>query len=185
MRTEAVEWSEQLYELFGREPGLGPPSYEEAVAAYTAEAAERLAEVMREATTNGTSYSIVLETAAHVMGARYIRAEGRARRDRSGEIVMLYGTATDVTAEVVAARELELARDHAEDANQAKSEFLANMSHAIRTPMPAILGYAELLGSESDFIEDREQAAHAAMTIRKSAEHLMTIINDVQDMSKI
>jgi signal transduction histidine kinase/ActR/RegA family two-component response regulator len=72
----------------------------------------------------------------------------------------------------------------ADSANRAKSEFLANMSHEIRTPMTAILGYAELLGehAERDVDEDRSEAVDA---IQRSGKHLMTIINDVLDLSKI
>jgi len=75
----------------------------------------------------------------------------------------------------------------ADSANRAKSEFLANMSHEIRTPMTAILGYAELLGehaqhAERDVDEDRAEAVDA---IQRSGKHLMRIINDVLDLSKI
>jgi PAS domain S-box-containing protein len=73
----------------------------------------------------------------------------------------------------------------AEAASQAKSEFLANMSHEIRTPMTAILGYADLLGTEGNLAGDHAQSADAVRTIRSNADHLLTIINDILDMSKI
>ncbi len=86
---------------------------------------------------------------------------------------------------IVAARtqELQEARLIAEQSNSSKSEFLANMSHEIRTPMTAILGFADLL--ESDFSKDASQTTHAIQTIRSNANHLLTVINDILDMSKI
>ena len=70
----------------------------------------------------------------------------------------------------------------AEAANQAKSEFLANMSHEIRTPMTAILGYADLIMDPASCALDFESHVR---TIQSNAGHLLTIINDILDMSKI
>ncbi len=81
--------------------------------------------------------------------------------------------------------ELDSARRKAEDANQSKSEFLANMSHEIRTPMTAILGFADLLDTEGDVFSNPAFAKAAIHTIRSNANHLLTIINDILDMSKI
>ncbi len=78
-------------------------------------------------------------------------------------------------------RQRELAR-RAEQANQAKSEFLANMSHEIRTPMTAILGYAELIDA-SDV--DAATRAESVRAMRRAGRHLLNIINDVLDISKI
>lgn len=86
--------------------------------------------------------------------------------------------------ELVATRteKLRTAREVAESANRAKTAFLANMSHEIRTPMNAILGYAQLLRRSSNL--DDEQVEKIDV-IRSSGEHLLKLINDILQMSKI
>ncbi len=79
-------------------------------------------------------------------------------------------------------RELIDARDAAESGARIKSSFLANMSHEIRTPMTAIIGYAELIGSED--LSDEERAQHIS-ALQSNGEHLMQLVNDILDLSKI
>ena len=106
-------------------------------------------------------------------------------RNDDGGIVGFSEIVRDIRSYKIAEAELDLARRTAEDANQSKSEFLANMSHEIRTPMTAILGFADVLDTDGDFCLNPAFARGAIQTIRSNANHLLTIINDILDMSKI
>ena len=78
--------------------------------------------------------------------------------------------------------ELDLAKDNAETANQAKSLFLANMSHELRTPLNAILGFSQLMMRDKNL--SKKQQENLA-TIERSGEHLLSLINDVLEFSRI
>ncbi len=103
------------------------------------------------------------------------------RRGRlTGRLIVL----RDITDRKQTEQELQQAKEAAETANRAKSAFLANMSHELRTPLNAIIGYSEMLEEEAT---DREQVDFIPdlRKISASGKHLLTLINDILDLSKI
>jgi len=104
--------------------------------------------------------------------------------EEDGAVREWVGSHTDVTERHLAVLELKAAKDAAEGANRAKSQFLANMSHELRTPLSAVIGYSEMLQEE---VEDMGQTAllDDLTKINSNARHLLSLINDVLDLSKI
>jgi len=113
---------------------------------------------------------------------RYIRAIAQVQRDEAGRALRMVGTNWDITDEVTHAKQLSEAQAKAEASNLAKSAFLANMSHEIRTPLTAILGFSDILRDEKIEPARRTEAIN---TINTAGSHLLTIINDILDLSKI
>ncbi len=104
--------------------------------------------------------------------------------DLEGEPMLLL-IGRDITEDLVQAQELQRSKDTAELANRAKSEFLANMSHELRTPLNAILGFAEILRDEMVGPIGSPRYKEYAQDIHESGTHLLSIINDILDLSKV
>ena len=102
-----------------------------------------------------------------------------------GRILGWFGTNTDITAMRDIEQSLEAAKEEAEQANRAKSTFIANMSHELRTPLSAIIGYSEMLAEEIDDHTDPEDLMQDVRKIEGNARHLLGLINDVLDISKV
>jgi len=114
-------------------------------------------------------------------------ADTRPRRLTEDEVSLLTAFADQASLALDKARllrEAEQARDEAEEANRTKSQFLANMSHELRTPLNAIIGYSEMLQEEAADLEN-EEFEEDLERINGAGKHLLGLINDVLDISKI
>ena len=110
---------------------------------------------------------------------RWIRVSERQTHD--GDCVAVY---TDITELKARQAELELAKEEAERASRIKSDFLANMSHELRTPLNAIIGYSQLL--HEDALDRGEEETIADLKkIENAGKHLLGLINDILDLSKV
>ncbi len=148
------------------------------------------AETRREA-----MFASFAENITHVIDFRMMKPEGDyafyqmrfvpIRDDENriyGMIACVRSTDSEIRKEVGARQELEAAKIAAESANQAKSSFLFNMSHDIRTPMNAIIGFTDMALKH---IDEKDRVKDSLGKVRASGEHLLSLINDVLDMSRV
>ncbi|MFC5569014.1 PAS domain S-box protein [Lysobacter yangpyeongensis] len=177
--TDELTWSERTLEMFGvsAERQWTRRELFRRVHPDDREAGERALEASLRGEPYALDYRVIWDDGSvHSLSAR-----GRTYYDEKGKPVHVSGTTQDVTGLVRVQEELMAAKFAADAASAAKSRFLANMSHEIRTPMNAILGMSHLAlkGRADDVTREYLEKIHIA------GQHLLGVINDILDISRI
>ena len=180
VETRSVHWDDQMYRIRGLEPVQGN-FYARHLDFVHADDRARVITELNDAVAGNRSFDIEYRIVRADRAVRYVKSAANLRHDRSGRSARLLGVTFDVTERREAELALERARDAAEATNRAKSEFLAIMSHEVRTPMNGIMGMNELLLRS----ELTERQRRMASVIRDSSASLLSIIDDILDISKL
>lgn len=183
LSDNTIRWTDQTYIIHGLEIGT-PVDLDQAIGFYTEQSRKKILEHVKEGIDNGTPWDLELKITTASNREIWVRTTG-ALEIVDGVKHRLYGTFQDINDSKVTLTNLEYAKNEAESASRAKSEFLANMSHEIRTPMTAILGNSDLLLHNSGISHDPEFLDNSIKAISRNANHLMSVINDILDTSKI
>jgi len=166
--TDATTWTDEIARILGLDSVL-PPNREAVLKLFRPGSRQRLMDALDNARIMGEHYDLELELISADERARWIRCVCMPT-SQDGRVVRLRGFVQDISE-----------RRSAQDASRAKSAFLANMSHEIRTPMSAIMGLTRLLKRSDTRPEQRARLTK----IDEAARHLLSILDDILDLSKI
>ena len=180
VETQSSKWDDQMYRLYGlaRDAELDVASRR---SRRHPDDHTRVDQELRDAAAGLRSFDSEYRIVQPGGRVRHLRGAASLKRGAAGRPVRLLGVSIDVTERKEVLEALEQARDAAESANRAKSDFLAVMSHEIRTPMNGIMGMNGLL-LDSKLTRSQRRMTE---TVRESAESLLTIIDDILDISKL
>ena len=187
LATETFTFSDAFCRLIGFEPIKDKPSLESVLNGILPEDRASLQTCISELIDRQKSYSIDIRTVHSNEQERAFHLRGEAQLDENGKAVRAIGTMHDITERKKSEQEMmekEVALQSAREASRAKSAFLANMSHELRTPLNAVISmsdillekyFGELASKQEDYIKD----------IKDSGLHLLSLINDILDLSKV
>jgi len=182
---DRLSFSDELYRIFGVTPEQFTPTLDTVNSMIHQDDADRMMQVFQRATIEKKDYDMDFRIQVSADDIRYIRCEGRCHLDDEGDVISLYGVMQDVTETMQRERDLRNAKDTAERAYAAKSQFLANMSHELRTPLNAVIGFSEMMERQLLGPVGNDKYLEYIKGIRESGEHLLDLITDILDMSKI
>lgn len=190
-QTGLLVWSDRCKEMWGLSPDR-EVNFATFLKGIHPEDRRRVEAAVERSLTEGAEYDVELRTVGLEDGRlRWVAARGRGILGPSGAVERFLGIVQDITAPKLAEQELRrlndevaAARDQALAASRAKSSFLANMSHELRTPLNAVIGYTEML-EEDAIAAHQDDMLPDLKRIRSAGHHLLSLINDVLDLSKI
>jgi len=184
LSTNVARWNRQMFDKFGFDTAREQPGIDEMWATLHEEGRESWrADFQRHAADPvAARWRGEFRVCRPAGGWRWLRSECAFERADDGQGLRALGTAVDVTAEHEAVDE-RAARAEADARNIAKTAFLSRMSHELRTPLNAVIGYAQLLGSGAPPLPDA--ALERLKRIERSGWHLLALIDDVLDLSRI
>ena len=198
--TDEMVWDEQMYRLHGLEGRkLEKPfdTWREMIHPDDAIPTEML---LQQALKGTAEFDVEFRIIWPDGSLHYLKADAMIFRDADGQPMRMVGVNYDVTASRTAEAELRRHRIHLEElvaertnalsvavrqaqgANRAKSTFLANMSHELRTPLNSVIGFSRLMADSKNMLP--EEKRNLAI-IHRSGQHLLTLINDILELSKI
>lgn len=177
-----ISCSDETFRIFGVDPGQFELTYDTFMNVIHPGDREMVQSAVHSAMHDEKEYNIDYRVHLPNETQRVVHAEGQVTIDDVGKPVGMVGIVQDITERKQAMIELETAIQAAEAANRAKSEFLANMSHELRTPLNAILGFSQLMRRDPGISPEQLKNLE---TIGRSGEHLLSLINDVLEFSKI
>jgi len=173
--TKKIYWNDVMFEMKQRDPASYDPNMDRSSEMLHPDDRERVIKTFEQALQGEQShYEIECRVILPRGNIIHTRSSAVILRDRTGKPFRVVGVEIDITAEK---RVIEAALA----ADKAKSEFLAMMSHEIRTPMNGVLGFTGLLAETSLTPEQQDYVE----TIQSSGQHLLNLINDILDLSKV
>ncbi len=187
LAADKIEWSDEIFRIFGLEPGRPPASFEELKSLLDVDSFAKVAAAVERCVATGEPYQENLTLRRPNGDIRHVVARGERV---PGEPVRLRGTLSDVTEmrrieEAMRARqdELEQAIHTAEQASRAKSLFMANISHEIRTPLSALVGLSQAMVKQSERRGLPEDFTRMLQQIRSGGRHLNLMLTNLLDLS--
>lgn len=178
--SDRIAWSERVYTLMGVETSV-EPTFATFTDALHPEDRPRVVEAVQTCVETGGDYAIDFRVVLPDGAERWIQANGKPSVGADGRVEGMLGCILDITPRKRAEAALQREMSAAASLLHAKQSFLAAMSHEVRTPLTAILGFAELLALRIDQEPLREQAR----TIERSAQRLKRMLDDVLDVARI
>ncbi len=183
LESGEVIWSEGLFILYGFDPALGQLAYAARKSFHSAENWRRLRQAVDQVRADGEPRVLEHDGVLRSGAKGWFESRFAAVRDGTGAIVKVIGTVQDVTHRHVL-EEARAARQSEEESSRNKSAFLARMSHELRTPLNAVLGFSQLLEFD-DAVQAAPDAVAKVGHIRLAAEHLLSMVDDLLDMTRI
>lgn len=184
--SDVITWSDQLYTVFGVDKESFISSLDNVNKIVHRRDIGRIYQAFQRAIIQQHDYDMDFRIRrASDAEECFIRCEGRCELDEEGDVIALYGIMQDVTEQMKHEQALRAAKEAAESAYAAKSRFLANMSHELRTPLNAIIGFSEMIEHQILGPVGNVKYLEYIGGIRESGQHLLDLISDILDMSKI
>ena len=178
-------WSDIMYDIVGLPLESPPLDFSQYLLLVRPESRDIVRSTFKRLLTAGGKYNQEYEIVRPDGQTRAVRAEAEAVLDDDGSVIRILGSVHDQTSVKRVESALREAKEAAVTANNAKSEFLANISHELRTPLNAVIGFSEVMIQEVFGPIGSDRYRDYAGDIRQSGVHLLGVINDLLDYSKL